>query len=214
MSEPKILFCGKPSLSLTGFMFSGKSSVGRSLARRLGLEYVDLDNRIVERAGKSIEQIFREDGEADFRRIEREVVAEVLPVPGRVVAAGGGAIIDPENRGILRANSCVIWLKASPEAVLARLRASRGRVRPLLEVEDPEAEVRRLIEARREYYEQCDLTMDTDGLGVRAVARKIIETFELGPRGGQRQGARAAARRRPVADNRHGGCECKEMLKK
>lgn len=213
MNQPVKLFLGKPSLCLTGFMFSGKSSVGRALSSNLGLVYADLDNRIVELAGKSIEQIFSEDGEDAFRVLERRVVAEVLPLPGRVIAAGGGAIIDPENRRIMLENSCVIWLKASPEAVLTRLRASRGKVRPLLEVEDPAAEIRRLMDERQALYEQCDLTIVTDGLGVGAVARRIIETLkrELRERRMNRGSASVA---QTVAENRHGGCECTEMSKK
>jgi len=211
MSQPLRLFFGKPSLSLTGFMFSGKSSVGRSLARKLGLEFVDLDNRIITHAGKKIERIFREDGETAFRAIERQVVCEVLPVPGQIVAAGGGAVIDPENRDFIRRHSCVVWLKIKPETVLARLRASRGRVRPLLKVEDPEAEIRRLLDARSQYYEQCDLAVETDGLGVRAVARRIIAALERQP-GSGRPEVRSGTAAVPAVDteNGHGGCECTE----
>ena len=85
--------------------------------------------------------------------------------------------MDPDNRATIHGHSLVIWLRTSPETVLARWRNSRGRVRPLLEVEDPEAEVRRLLEARRPYYEQCDLAVDTDGLGVEEVAARVIEAI-------------------------------------
>ncbi|MCE5272326.1 shikimate kinase [bacterium] len=208
MTQPQRLFFGKPSLSLTGFMFSGKSSVGRALARKLGLEFVDLDTQIVARAGKKIERIFREDGEAAFRAIERQVVREVLPVPGQIVAAGGGAVIDDENRGLMRRHSCVVWLKISPETVLDRLRSSRGRVRPLLKVEDPEAEIRRLLEERSRYYEQCDLAVDTDGLGVRAVARRLIAALER-QSGSSRPDGISGVDPTVDTDNGHGGCECR-----
>jgi shikimate kinase len=171
------LFLGKPAITLTGFMFSGKSSVGRVLARRLRLRFVDLDARIVRKAGCSIDSIFREKGEPEFRRLEREAVARVLPVPGQVVAVGGGAVNDPDNRALFLKHSCVIWLKASPGMILERWHNSRGRVRPLLEVENPEQEIIRLFEARRQYYEQCDFSVDTDGLPVDTVCNRIINRF-------------------------------------
>lgn len=184
MTVEKGLFLGKPSLALTGFMFSGKSSVGRALARRLGLEFVDLDTRVVRRAGKSIERIFSEDGEPAFRRLEREALARALPKPGRVIALGGGAIADPANLELLRRHSCVVWLKVSPETVLERWRSSRGRVRPLLSGPDPESEVRRLLDERMRWYGRSDLTVETDGMTVEGVAGKVIEAVRAAGKSG------------------------------
>ena len=175
MTGKKLLFLGKPSLTLTGFMFSGKTSVGRELAHRLRMEFVDLDTQVVSRAGKSIERIFQEDGEQEFRRLEREAVVRTLPGPGRVIAAGGGAILDPANLELMHRHSCIIWLRTSAETVIERWRSSRGRVRPLLSCSDPETEVRRLLAERRQYYEQSDLTIETDSLAVVEVTERIIE---------------------------------------
>jgi len=169
------LFLGKPSISLTGFMFTGKSSVGKTLAARLGLKYVDLDEEIIGRAGSSIDKIFAERGEAEFRRLECETLASVLPVPGQVIATGGGVVREPENRRLLKKHSCVIWLKAKPQTILERFRNSRSRVvRPLLKVPDPEGEIIRLLAERDPWYRECDFSVDTDNLSVQAVSEQII----------------------------------------
>ena len=167
-------FLGKPSIALTGFMFTGKSSVGRRLARELTLEFIDLDEEIVRRAGRQIEEIFSADGETAFREIERRSVAELLPIAGRVISTGGGVVIDEENRRVLRLNSCVIWLTATVETVIERFRASRGRPRPLLDVPDPAARVAELLRQREQYYLDCDLQVATDGRSVEELCSEII----------------------------------------
>jgi shikimate kinase len=149
MSSP---YLGKPSICLTGFMFTGKSNVGRTLAGRLGLNFIDLDEEITSLAKASIEKIFAEHGEKEFRRLEREAVANVLPVPGQVIATGGGVVIDPLNRKLLRRHSCVIWLKASMKTILNRLLAER----------EP-------------FYRECDFSVETDGLSVGKVSQIILE---------------------------------------
>jgi len=167
-------FRGRPSITLTGFMFSGKSCVGRRLADRLGLGFIDLDSEIVRAAGITVEEIFAGYGESEFRRLEREAVRRVLPRPGQVVAAGGGAVIDAENRRIMTRHSCVIWLKVTVPTVLQRWKDSRGSLRPLLRVEDPEQEIVRLLDERREFYSRCDFFVEADGLSVDEVADRII----------------------------------------
>ena len=169
------LYLGKPSICLTGFMFTGKSSVGRSLAGRLGLNFVDLDEKITGLARASVETIFAERGEMEFRRLEREAVASVFPVAGQVIATGGGVVIDPDNRQLLRRHSCVIWLKASVKTILSHFQASCGKPRPLLSLADPEAEIARLLAEREPFYRQCDFSVETDGLTVGKVSQGIIE---------------------------------------
>ena len=168
-------YLGKPSICLTGFMFTGKSNVGRTLAGRLGLKFIDLDEEITRLAKASIEKIFAEQGESEFRRLERKAVAGVLPVPGQVIATGGGVVIDPLNRELLRRHSCVIWLKASVKTILDRFRASHGKPRPLLAVADPEAEIVRLLAERETFYRECDFSVETDGLSVGKVSEIILE---------------------------------------
>ncbi len=173
------LYLGKPSISLTGFMFTGKSNVGRTLAGRLGLNYVDLDTEITSIAKASVEKIFTEHGEREFRRLEREAVARVLPVVGQVIATGGGVVIDQLNRELLRRHSCVIWLKASVKSILGRFRASRQKPRPLLSVADPEAEIVRLLTEREPFYQECDFSVETNGLTVGKVSQRILEKLSL-----------------------------------
>ncbi|HUU29478.1 MAG TPA: shikimate kinase [archaeon] len=169
------LFLGKPSISLTGFMFTGKSSAGRALARKLELKYIDLDAEIQKAEGASIESIFAERGEPEFRRLEREAVARIIPLSGQVVATGGGVVIDPENRKLMARHSCIIWLRASAGTILERWRRSRGKVRPLLSVADPRKEIIRLLEERNSYYRECDFSVDTDRLTVKEVCESIIK---------------------------------------
>jgi len=171
------LFLGKPGISLTGFMFTGKSSVGRALARRLGLKFIDLDLEITRKEKTSIRNIFAAKGEEEFRRLEKEALARIITVPGRVVATGGGVVIDPENRSLLTAHSCVIWLRASERTILERLRNSRGPVRPLLSSPEPEKEIVRLLEERDSYYRECDLAVDTDGLSVGEICDCILKAL-------------------------------------
>src|ERR1700752_1096640 len=115
---------------LTGFMGSGKSEVGRRLARRLGRAFIDTDELIEAHAGKSVASIFADDGEAAFRRLERDAVADAARRGEAVVALGGGAVLDPANVTVLRAAGVVICLTARPDAILARV--GRGADRPLL----------------------------------------------------------------------------------
>lgn len=175
------LFRGKPNISLTGFMFSGKSSVGRILARRLRLEFVDLDRVIEFEQGRSIHEIFKYGGEDEFRGIEKTLLAEVLENKAQVVSTGGGVVIDPDNRKKILEKSCVVWLKTSPETVYDRLINSRGAERPLLREDNPQKKILDLMDARKDYYSNCDLSIETDGLSPSEVAGRILEMLENTP---------------------------------
>lgn len=161
-------------------MFTGKSSVGRTLAYKLGLEFVDLDEQIVFEAGCTIHEIFDRGGEAEFRELEHRVLSRVITSPGKVFSTGGGVVLDPRNRELLLRHTCVVWLTASPQTVLERFGRSKGKPRPLLRVDDPAARIRELLSGREKYYGQCDLRVGTDGRGVRQVNEEIISLLKVG----------------------------------
>ena len=136
---------------LTGFMGTGKSTVGRLLAARLGYGFVDTDELIVARDGRSIADIFREDGPVAFRRWEAVIAQELAGQEGLVIATGGRLMLDEANAGALSQNASVFCLTARPEVILARLADDDGR-RPLLDVPDPAQAIERLMEGRKAGY--------------------------------------------------------------
>jgi len=163
-------------LVLIGLMGVGKTSVGSECARRLGRDFVDTDDLVTRTAGMTVESIFAEAGESRFREIERDVVADVCASPRPlVIACGGGAVLDPENRRALRASGVVVWLRA-PAATLAA-RVGDGSTRPLLR-EDPAGGLARLERLREPTYEAAaHASVDTDGLDVAAVAGAALSLF-------------------------------------
>lgn len=151
------------NLILVGPMGAGKSSIGKRLAERFGLRFVDVDQVIVERTGATIPVLFEHVGEAGFRQRERELLAEILQGEGQLVSTGGGAVIDPGNRRLIRERGFVVWLRVSVDSQLKRV--GRDRNRPLLQTEDREQVLRELSAAREPLYrEVADLSLDTDGL--------------------------------------------------
>jgi shikimate kinase len=151
------------NLILVGFSCSGKTTLGRNVARRLRLRFVDTDRYIEEMTGRSIPDIFREDGEAGFRAVERDAIARICAGHNQVISTGGGAFIDGANRETLRTGNLVIHLQVRPETVVERLRNSRsGRPRPLLESPDPLARVIELMAARKEAYSAAHVTIGVD----------------------------------------------------
>lgn len=159
------------NLVLVGFMGSGKTVVGRILATRLRRGFLDMDARIAECAGKTIAAIFQEDGEAEFRRREREVVREIAARPGWVVAAGGGVVLDPANMNDLCRTGAVVCLSAPVSVLIERLRGDR--TRPLLQG-DPEQRIRDLLAQRRPLYDAVPFQVNTAGLSPEAVAEEVI----------------------------------------
>jgi len=160
------------NIFLVGPMGSGKTAVGRRLADRLGLEFVDSDTEIESRTGVDIPYIFEREGEAGFRARERDVLDALTGREGVLVATGGGAILDAETRERLRSRGCVVYLRTSVGQQLARTR--RGDQRPLLRNPDPRGTLERLMQQRAPLYEQtADLIVDTDGRRVGAVAEEI-----------------------------------------
>ena len=147
------------TVALVGLMGAGKSSIGRRLAQRLGLPFVDADTEIEAAAGATIEEIFHRHGEAAFRDGERRVIARLLEQPVHVLATGGGAFMDSSTRALIRARAISIWLRADIELLLSRV--ARRTNRPLLKKGDPRAVLEQLIAERYPIYAQADITVDS-----------------------------------------------------
>jgi 3-dehydroquinate synthase len=160
------------NLIITGFMGTGKTAVGREVARRLGRPFVDMDSEIEERAGKPIAEVFAQDGETAFRHMEAALCQALSTRDGLVIATGGGALVAPQNRALMMDSGRVICLDAPPEEILRRVR--RHRNRPLLDVDDPRAEIKRLLAARREAYAAIPWHVDTIHLSVAEVAKRVM----------------------------------------
>ena len=163
----------KMTVFLTGFMGSGKSTVGRQLSRRLGLPFMDTDSRIEKEQKKSITDIFAAEGEEAFRKMETQVLRAVREEGvSRVVSTGGGLPTREENRGIMKEAGMVVFLRVRPETVYTRLQGDT--TRPLLQKADPQAEIRRLLAERNPVYESgADLIVDVDGRTPEELAEEI-----------------------------------------
>lgn len=167
----------KKNLVLIGFMGTGKTTVGRILAARLDLVFTDMDDCIVQRAGKSIPAIFADDGEPAFRTLERQVVVDLSAQSGLVIATGGGVVLNPDNIRDLGRNGLLAGLTASPDVILDRLRHDTGR--PLLNDGDKAEKIRALLVSRQHLYNAIPFRINTDGLSCEAVAARITEQYEL-----------------------------------
>lgn len=164
------------NIVLTGFMGTGKSSVGRLLAERLGFRYLDLDALIVAEAGISINEIFARHGEPHFRRLETEAVRRIAGEERCVIATGGGAVISDENRRLLRSAGVVVNLAASVEEIRRRLSGETDR--PLLRDDRSEERIVAMMTERERYYADADLRIDTTGKRVEDVVAEIIGFLE------------------------------------
>lgn len=164
---------GAPNLILVGPMGSGKTAVGRSIARHLGKTFYDSDTEIVRRTGVDIPYIFEKEGEAGFRAREREAIEALVALRGIVLATGGGAILLAENRRLLAERGCVVYLETSVEQQVERVK--QGRHRPLLSNVDPATRLEELMAVRDPLYRSiADITVATDGRRVKAVADDIV----------------------------------------
>ena len=161
---------------LTGFMGSGKSSVGRVLADALGWPLIDLDAEIVAGAGRSINDIFASEGEAGFRALESACLERVLQSGQSVIACGGGVVIADSNRRLMRRQGFVVNLKASLAVVVGRLAGVTDR--PLYAGQDAVDRVQALMEAREQFYTDADIRIDTDNKSVEDVAAEILAVFK------------------------------------
>lgn len=160
------------SIFLIGPMGSGKSAVGRRLARELGLQFIDSDDAIEERSGVDIPFIFEREGEEGFRQRECKAIEELTLLPGIVLATGGGSAQLPENRRFLRDRGFVVYLHATVDQQLKRTRG--GRVRPMLKTGEPREVLTRLMAIRDpQYREIAHVVVETDGRKVPSVVREI-----------------------------------------
>ncbi|MGQ0483808.1 MAG: shikimate kinase [Hyphomicrobiales bacterium] len=163
------------SIILVGLMGAGKSSVGRRLAEKLGLPFVDADHEIEAAAGKSITEIFADHGEAYFREGERRVIARLLGRGAQVLATGGGAFANEETRERIRQGGVSIWLKAGLPLLMKRVMKRSDR--PLLKSEDPEAVMRRLMEQRYPVYASADVTVESRDVQHGQMVNDVIKAL-------------------------------------
>ncbi len=168
---------------LIGYRGSGKSRVGRELARVLERPFADADELFCERVGSSISEFVADSGWEEFRRIESEILAENANRPGLILATGGGVVLDPANREILRQSGLVIWLKISPAETRRRLSADPKSIsqRPALTGLDPVAEITAGIREREPLYRQCaDIEVSVDHRSVNEIVAEIIHCAKSG----------------------------------
>jgi len=165
------------NLALIGFMGTGKSSVGRLVADMLRFTFLDTDHVIEARAGKSIREIFEQNGEPAFRELERRVVEELTRRKATVISTGGGLPADPANLASLKTHALVVCLWASPERIFERVRGQSHR--PLLNEADPMAKIRCLLDERGPCYRQADVLVNTELRSLREVAGQVIHQFRL-----------------------------------
>lgn len=166
------------NLILTGFMGSGKTSVGLKLSYRLRMTVEDTDKMIERREGRRISEIFAEQGEEYFRRLETALLEELTGQKfTRIYSLGGGTPVREENRELLKKLGTVIYLRVRPETVYKRLKGDT--TRPLLQCDNPLEKIRELMESRREAYESCaDLIMDVDDLEIEDILNQIVKEIE------------------------------------
>jgi shikimate kinase len=170
------------SIALVGLPGSGKSTIGRQLARRLSLSFNDSDHVIEHRLGCSIRDFFEREGEDRFRDFEESVIDELSKADGAVLSTGGGAVLRPANRQRLQERCQVVYLRSAPEEVFRRLRHDRNR--PLLQVADPLQRLRDLFAVRDPLYrETAHFVIDTGRPSVATLVNMIVMQLELAPGG-------------------------------
>jgi shikimate kinase len=163
------------SIVLVGMMGAGKSSVGRRVALRLGIPFVDADTEIEKAAGMAITDIFAIRGEAEFRAGEARVILRLLEGGPQVLATGGGAFINPDTRAAIAAKGISIWLKAEPDVLMKRIK--RRQDRPLLHTADPAATLRKLLEEREPIYALADLTVQSREVTHDRIVDEIVSAI-------------------------------------
>ncbi len=182
---------GQQSIFLIGPMGSGKTTVGRALARRLQREFYDSDREIEGRCGVDIAFIFDKEGEAGFRRRESRMIEELTRHPAIVLATGGGVVLSEANRECLKSRGTVVYLRCSVEQQLER--TARSSHRPLLQTADPRARLTELMALRGPLYEGlADLIIDTEGARVQQVVSRILQRLAAGGAEPSAAGARGA----------------------
>ena len=164
---------GARSIVLVGMMGAGKSSIGRRLASRLNIPFVDADTEIERAAGMSIADIFARHGEADFRSGEARVIARLLDGGPQVLATGGGAVMNADTRAAIKAKGVSIWLTAEVDVLMRRIQKRRHE-RPMLQAADPVARLRELLAERKPVYALSDLTVQSREVPHEAIVTEIV----------------------------------------
>jgi shikimate kinase len=180
-AKEKLAVPDAANLVLIGYRATGKTAVGAQLARLLNRPFVDLDQVLIQEAGRSIAQIVAESGWEEFRRREKELVARFRDTRGQVLATGGGVVLDPENVQALRENGVIIWLSADPATIRARLIGDRPQdtSRPSLTGSDTIAEVLEVLQVREPLYRAAaQIVIDTAGQSVGQVVERILTALK------------------------------------
>ena len=165
------------NLALIGFMGTGKSTVGRLVADAMRFTFLDTDDVIVGRAGKTIAEIFERNGEPAFRELERSLVEELRFRQRTVISTGGGLPANEANLASLKSHALIVCLWASPEKIWARVRNQTHR--PLLREADPLAKIRKLLADREPYYRKADVLVNTDLRSIREVSTQVVHQFHM-----------------------------------
>ncbi len=166
----------QPNLYLVGFMGTGKSAVGRTVAQRLGYQFIDSDQAIEESQGRSIKEIFESDGEAAFRKMEKSFVQEGHPNENCVVSCGGGLIAQPGILEMIQSKGPVVCLLAAPQTIFDRVNGSKKR--PLLNVANPLAKIEELLKEREPIYRKAGTEVLTDGRTIANVAAHVMRVYK------------------------------------
>jgi len=168
----------KTNVALIGFMGVGKTAVGEALTKKLNKEFVELDSLIERKAGKSIPEIFQQDGEIAFRELEIEVTKEISKGKNLIIACGGGIVLNKINIDRLRNESIIVYLTASPRVILKRV-LNNGEERPLLKTPDKALEIQELLRFRKPFYERAaDIKINTSKLDIDSVVGQIISKLK------------------------------------
>lgn len=166
------------NLALIGFMGTGKTSVGKLVAEQLHFDFLDTDEMIHQRTGRTIADIFAKDGEPAFRAMEHQVVTEICQRKKTVISTGGGLPTNPKNLELLKSRALVVCLWSSPEKIWERVRHQSHR--PLLHDPSPQQKIKDLLAARESFYKQADVLINTDTRSLREVAVQVALQFKLG----------------------------------
>ena len=157
-------------------MGSGKSMTANRLSEILGRKVISTDKMIEEREGRPISRIFDESGEPYFRKVEKEIVAEVSQRSGVILDCGGGVVLDAQNRANLKKNGILIYLSASPDSIYKNIKNRAHR--PLLNVKEPRARIAELLEEREPLYEQADFIIDADHRSIDQITKDVLKVLE------------------------------------
>lgn len=167
----------KNNIYLVGFMGTGKSAVGKRLAKELKLKFLDLDSFIEQRQKRKIVDIFAKDGEPAFRKMEKQTLQEVSQEHDLAIACGGGIVLDSQNIDLMKETGSMVCLSARPEIILARVKDNTER--PLLNVKDKEKRIAEILEARQQFYAKAHITIDTSELDIEQVVAEIRKRLKI-----------------------------------